>query len=766
MAIRWRDYRDTPMVASALRISRNVAILIGALFLVLNTTASSFAQDVVSDRPRIGLALSGGGARGASHVGVLKFLEREHIPIDYIVGTSMGSIVGGMYASGMSPEEIEAKLIAIDWDDVFDDKVDREIRSYRRKTDDRLWLVNHKLGFNDGKVDFPAGLVQGQKINQLLIALTLPVADIDDFDDLPIPFRAVATDIQTGEKVVLDSGNLPKAIRASMSIPAIMSPVPWGNRNLVDGGIASNLPIEAVREMGADIVIAVDISTPLSEEDVAASLLSVAAQLTGFLTRRNVEAEVATLGAEDILLVPDLGDIGSGDFDRMAEAIPTGVESAEAHLTELRRLSLSESEFADHIAARPMPESAPPVIEFVQIKNLTSISDEFLLGRLLQSQPGDEIIGRPLDVELLEKGIDELYGLEIFSHIAYEVIEEDGKHGLQIWARPRNWGPNYLQLGMKWNTSFNGDGIFNFSASLLKTEMNAWNGEWRTAVTMGEEPGILTDFFQPLGKFGRWFAGARVTLEQFNVNKFAEGSADIEEQARITQFAASAYTGRDFGTWGRGSLNYTFGRGEREIRIGAPGTPNQDFDIGELSVVLEADRLDDLYFPTHGHFASAIYRINRTGLGASQDYDQALFAALIARSRGKNTFSFGADYRTTVSGEAPPESRFRVGGLFNLSGYEFNQLSGQHYGRLIGQVRREFWDAGFAQVSIGTSLEYGNVWENQSDVDFGDALFAGSLYLGANTGIGPVFLGYGYAEGGTSSFYLYVGALRGDTRLR
>jgi NTE family protein len=340
MAIRWHDYRDTPMATCALRIFRSVAVLIGALFLVLDTTAKAFAQDVVSDRPRIGLALSGGGARGASHVGVLKVLERERIPIDYIVGTSMGSIVGGMYAAGMSPEEIEAELIAIDWDDVFEDRVDREIRSYRRKTDDRLWLVNRKLGFNDGKVEFPSGLVQGQKINQLLIALTLPVADIDDFDDLPIPFRAVATDIQTGEKVVLDSGNLPKAIRASMSIPAIMSAVPWGDRNLVDGGMASNLPIEAVREMGADIVIAVDISTPLSEEDVADSLLSVVEQLTGFLTRRNVEAEIATLGAEDILLVPDLGDIGSGDFDRIAEAIPTGAESAEAHLTELRRLSL------------------------------------------------------------------------------------------------------------------------------------------------------------------------------------------------------------------------------------------------------------------------------------------------------------------------------------------------------------------------------------------------------------------------------------------
>jgi NTE family protein len=736
------------------------ALLICVVTLVLDSSSRAFAQDIDSDRPRIGLALSGGGARGASHVGVLKILERERIPIDYIVGTSMGSIVGGMYASGMSPEEIEAQLVAVDWDNVFQDKVDREDRSFRRKTDDRLWLVEGKLGFNDGK------LVQGQKINQLLIALTLPVADIDDFDELAIPYRAVAADIVTGETVVLDSGNLPKAIRASMSIPAIMSPVPWGDRDLVDGGIASNLPIGVVREMGADIVIAVDISTPLSQEDVAASLLSVAEQLSGFLVRNNVEAEIATLGPQDILLVPDLGDIGSADFDRIAEAIPTGVESAEAHLTELRRLSLDEPAYAEHVAARRMPDSDPPVIEFLRIDNQTRVSDQYVFAKLHATQPGQQIVGRPLDVEGLEKGIDELYGLEIFSHVTYEVVEENGRHGLQVRTLPRNWGPNYLQLGAKWNTSFNGEGIFNFSASLLKTEMNSWNGEWRTAVSVGEEPGILTDFFQPLGKFGRWFVGARGSLDQFNVNSFAEGTVDIEEQARITQFAASAYAGREFATWGRGSLVYTLGGGEREIRIGDPSIPDQDFDIGELSLVLEADRLDDLYFPTHGHFASATYRINRTGLGASQNYDQALFAARIARSRGKNTFSFGADYRTTISGEAPPERRFRIGGLFNLSGFEFNQLSGQHYGRVIGQVRRIFWDAGFAEVSIGTSVEYGNVWENRSEIDLGDGLFAGSLYLGANTGIGPVHLGYGHAEGGTGSFYLYVGALRNDPTLR
>ncbi len=742
-----------------------IVSLIYVLILSLNT-ATALAQDDFDARPRIGLALSGGGARGASHIGVLKVLERERIPIDYIAGTSMGAIVGGMYASGMSPDEIEAQLTTVDWNDVFQDKVDREHRSFRRKTDDRLWLIARKPGFNKGKITLPPGLVQGQKINQLLIALTLPVADIDNFDELPIPFRAVAADIQTGETVVLAAGSLPMAIRASMSIPAIMTPVAWGERNLVDGGIASNLPIEVVRGMGADIVIAVDISTPLSEEDVSTSLLSVVGQLTGFLTRRNTEAEIATLGAQDVLLIPDLGDIGTADFDRMADAVPTGVESAEAQLAELLRYSLDERMFAKHVAARQMPESDPPVIEFVRFENDTKIADEFLYGRLQASQPGKSIIGHPVDIAQLEKGIDELYGLEIFSHISYAVVKEDGKHGLQIWARRRSWGPDYLQFGIKWSTSFNGEGIFNLATSLLKTEMNAWNGEWRTALSIGEEPGILTDFYQPLGGLGRWFAGAKASYDQFNVNQFVEGTDHIEEQARIAQFTGSVYAGREFGSWGRSSLTYTRGTGDRKIRIGDPNIPDDDFDIGKLSVVLEVDRLDNLYFPAHGHFASAIYRINRTDLGASQDYDQVLFAALIARSRGKNTFSVGVDYRTTTSGQAPPERRFRAGGLFDLSGFEFNQLSGQHYGRVIGQVRRNIWDAGFANIFLGTSLEYGNVWESRDDIDVGDGLLAGSIYLGADTMIGPVFLGYGYAEGGKGSFYLYVGALRNTAALR
>jgi NTE family protein len=407
------------------------SVTAAALLLIANLAEprSAYADDSETSRPKIGLVLAGGGARGASHVGVLKVLERERIPIDYIAGTSMGSIVGGMYAAGMPPEEIERQLAAVDWDDVFHDKVDRRDRSYRRKTDDRLWLYGIKPGYSDGRIKLPPGLVQGQKIGLLLTSLTLPVAEIESFDDLPIPFRAIAADIQTGEKVVLDSGNLAKAIRASMAVPAALSPVPWDGRRLVDGGIASNLPVQTVKEMGADIIIAIDLGEPLSEHELGESLLSIVDQLTAMLVRDNVERELAMLTDDDVLILPDLGDITSAQFERVAEAIPTGVVAADLKIEELRELSLSEADYIAHVAARREPRSDMPLIEFVTFENSSAVSDDFLLGRLETTMRGDPIIGQPLDPRRMEQAINELYALDIFAHVAYELVEEDGRYG-------------------------------------------------------------------------------------------------------------------------------------------------------------------------------------------------------------------------------------------------------------------------------------------------------------------------------------------------
>ena len=738
------------------RITLAILLLIGALF----------ADSALADRPKIGLVLAGGGARGASHVGVLKVLERERIPIDYVAGTSMGSIVGGMYAAGMPPDEIERQMVAVDWEGVFKDKVNREDRSYRRKTDDRLWLYDAKPGFSEGKIKLPPGLVQGQKIGLLLTSLTLPVGDIDDFDELPIPFRAIAADIQTGEKVVLDSGNLAKAIRASMAVPAALSPVPWEGRRLVDGGIASNLPVETVKEMGADIIIAVDLGQPLSDAELGESLLSIVDQLTAMLVRDNVERELAMLTDEDVLILPDLGDISSAAFDRVDEAIPTGVVAAELKIDELRELSLSEDEYAAHVAARSKPRTEMPVIEFITFNNSTAVSDEFLLGRLQTTMRGDPIVGQQLDAGRMEQAINELYALDIFAHVAYDLVEEDGRYGVHVNAIEKSWGPNYLQLGAKWNSSMNGSGILSIGLAYLKTELNSWNAEWRTAVAIGEEPGFITDYYQPLGKGSDWFVGGALLAQQFNTNVFEEGTNDVVQQVQIQRLAGSAYAGRELGSWGRAMLMLTRGGGERSIRIGDPTIPDQDFDIGEATLLLETDRLDDLYFARHGHAGSVAYRFSDKGLGATENFEQVLVNGRFVRTLGRNTFEVYGDYKSTISGVAPPERLFRVGGLFNLSGFEFNQLSGQNFAQIAAVYRRNAVDLGPLKMDIGTSLEYGNVWQSRSDMAFDDGLLGGSIFVGSKTPLGPVYLAWGISEGSDGTFYVSLGAVRNDPILQ
>ncbi len=720
------------------------------------------AEDVLADRPKIGLVLAGGGARGASHVGVLKVLERERIPVDYVAGTSMGSIVGGMYASGMPPEEIERQMAAVDWDGVFQDKVDRQDRSYRRKTDDRLWLYGIKPGYADGKIKLPPGLVQGQKISLLLTSLTLPVADVKSFDELPIPFRAIAADIQTGDKVVLDSGNLAKAIRASMAVPAALAPVPWEGRRLVDGGIASNLPVQTVKDMGADIIIAVDLGQPLSEHELGESLLSIVDQLTAMLVRDNVERELAMLTDDDVLILPDLGDITSAEFDRVIEAIPTGVVAAELKIDELRELALSEADYEAHVAARRKPRTDMPLIEFITFDNDTAVSDDFLLGRLQTTMRGNEVVGQPLDKDRMEQAVNELYALDIFAHIGYEVVEKDGRYGIHVNALRKGWGPNFIQIGAKWNSSMDGNGILSVALSYLKTEMNSWNAEWRTTAAVGEEPGIHTDFYQPLGKGADWFSGASLLAQQFNINVFEEGTNDIREQVRIQRLGATIYGGREFGNWGRAWVGVTRGGGERSISIGDPTVPDQDFDIGEATFSLEADRLDDLYFSRHGHSALALYRFSDKGLGASENFEQVVLSGRIVRSFGKNTLIAYGDYKSTISGVAPPERLFRVGGLFNLSGFEYNQLSGQNFAQVAAAYRRDFLNLGPLQLSAGISLELGNVWQSRDDMSFDSALFGGSLFLGSNTPLGPVYFGWGQSEKSDGTFYVSLGAVRND----
>ena len=396
-AIAWGSSNRRALTSSVFAF----ALLVVALAPAVNAADDSAAPA----RPRIGLVLGGGGARGAAHVGVLKVLEELRIPVDYVVGTSMGSIVGGLYASGMNSQQIEQILQAMDWNDVFEDYPSREQRSFHRKQDDRTYAFKVKPGFNHGKIQIPLAYIRGQKLDLVLSRLSLSAFEVKDFDHLPIPYRAVATDIETGKEVVLATGSLAQAIRASMAVPAAFDPVEINGRLLVDGGLANNVPVSVARDMGADVLIVVDVGSGLYSRDQITNALDVTGQLANFLFTLNTEQQLKTLGTRDVLIRPPLGDIGGGSFERAAEAIPIGERAARESTEALRRYSLSPEEYARYLASHNVPQANAPVIDFVRVDNHSRLGDAVIAERI-SAEPGQR-----LDLDRLEKDIGRVYGL-------------------------------------------------------------------------------------------------------------------------------------------------------------------------------------------------------------------------------------------------------------------------------------------------------------------------------------------------------------------
>jgi len=737
----------------SLPFPRHLCTLSMLILIASSLQPAAAATSVVpgdDSRPKIGLALSGGGARGAAHIGVIRVLEENNVPIDYIAGTSMGSIVGGLYSAGMSTDDIEAGLDSIDWDGVFDDLPPRSDRSFRRKRDDDLYLIKFKPGFNDGHLDLPRGLVQGQKIDLELSRLVNPVAFIEDFDDLMIPFRAVATDIATGEEVVIGSGNLAMAIRASMSIPAAFAPAVLDGRLLVDGGTANNLPINVVRDMGADIVIAIDISTPLLKQEEIDSVLLITQQLTGLLTRRNVEEQIKTLTDKDIFIVPDLGDVSTTDFKNFHKAIPPGREATMAQIDDIRRLSLPDAEYQTYRANLIRPGEQIPVIDRVSLENNSRLSDDYIKSRAVNTQ-----VGKPLDIDALESDLGKIFGLELFQNVRYDVSEVGDETVLEIRVDERSWGPGYLQFGAEYDSNGEGENLFNFGATYLKTGMNPSGGEWRTALQIGSEWALFTEFHQPFGASHQFFVNPLIGYEERLVNVIE--NSDVTASFRIEEPIAELNVGREFGTWGEARVGIRYSDGEAKREIGDPSFSDVPFNRGETYVRFSMDEYDDLNIPLNGANVNAEWLGSREGLGADNKFDQLRLQAGIAFTRNRNTLLANGIYNATISGTAPIQSLFSLGGFGRLSGFTSREISGQHAALASLVYYRHINESVKLPIYAGISAETGNAWDSRSDISLGDSITAGSLFIAMNTIVGPVYLAYGRAEGAKEAYYFFLG---------
>ena len=713
------------------------------------------ATDVTSsDRPRVGLVLGGGGARGAAHIGVLRELERMRVPIDAIAGTSMGAIVGGLYAAGMGVAELEELVAEMDWADAMSDEPDRGDLRFRRKQDARDYPIDLDIGLERGRPKLPLGLVQGQKLDLILRNLTVPVSHIKDFDELPIPFRAIASDIETGDMHVMGSGDLARAIRASMSVPAALAPVRVDGHLLVDGGLVGNLPVDIVREMGVDVVIAVDVEFPLYAPDELESAISISEQMLTILIRRETLRQIEKLGDDDVLVRPQLGTFGSANFGAIVQAIEPGAVAARQQEARLRELSMDEAAYAEWQAKHLAPPPPPERLAFVRVKHNSRLSSEILESRL------GVAAGDPVDAERLAAEAAQLHALDVFQKVSYRLVEEDGRTGVVFDARAKSWGPSFLNFGFTLEDDFEGATNFDVRARLTRPAVNRAGGEWRADLRLGTEPQLFTEFYQPLRSNSRLFVAPYVDVDQNNFNLFADG--DIIARLRVSEAIAGVDTGVEIGNFGEFRLGAFRGGGDSTVTIGDPGLPSPNFDVGGLRARLRFDTLDKPWFPGDGVRADIEWRQSNPSLGGDDRYDLVEFSMETVQTRGKSTFGFGLDFHTTLSFAGAVQDLFRLGGFQQLSGYERGAISGPHaavakllYYRRIGESPGGLFDA---PVYLGASLEAGNVWADRGDMSLASAKLHGSLFLGMDSYIGPMFFAVGLGEGGLSNFYLFFGA--------
>ncbi len=705
-------------------------------------------------RPRIGLALGGGGARGAAHVGVLRVLESLRIPVDMVAGTSMGAVVGGLYAMGMTPDEIEQAIEEIDWDDIFDDRSPRPERRFRRKEDDRRFPIRARPGVieSERRVELVPALIQGQKLQLALRRYTLPASGETSFDRLRIPFRAIATDVVTGDAIVLDRGDLATAIRASMAVPAIFAPVEIDDRLLVDGGLAMNLPVSAVRAMGADIVIAVDVGGPRREREEIGNVLAMLDQVASLVTWRNTQEEIARLKPRDRLIVPPLErEVMSTDFNNMPAAIRIGQLGAEAKRSELIPLGLSETQYARYVQRRSLPDTAPPRIAFVRLENRSRLADS-AIESLIQVRPGDT-----LDPAAIERQLGQVHDMDNFESVGYRLKEEDGQTGIVVTAQERSWGTSHLQARLELSSTSGGDSMFNLGAAYTMNPINGYNGEWRTLLQVGQEPAIVTELYQPLDPAERWLIHGGLGYLSNNLQIFADESQDNPvAEYQLTRSGGTLRVGRNLADWGRLGLGYSRYFGSADVRIAEPSYRGFSFDVGELDITLAFDTLDSLSFPRKGVFGQVFGVASRGWLGASDHYDLVGFEVLKAGSWGRDSLLGGLSLGGNLGGDIPLQAYYQLGGFLHLSGFNQDALAGPYAGLARGIYLRDLGTS-LVRTYVGASLELGNTWQTRGEIAIDDTHLAGSVFAGADTILGPLYLGVGLADGGNSAFYLFLG---------
>jgi len=715
--------------------------------------AAAARAPVPPGRPKIGLVLSGGGARGLAHLGVLKVLDELHVPVDFITATSMGSIVGGLYASGMPVGTMEEMVTSLDWPSLFSDQPPRRELSIRRKREEVLYTIPLEIGVRDFSFRTSAGALSGQNLELLLHSLTWRDDDIGSFDALPIPFRAVATSMVDGRTVVFDRGPLYLAMRGSMSVPGVFAPVEIDGKLLGDGGLVKNLPVDLVKAMGADVVIAVNIGTPLLTRDQLSSIIGIAAQSINILTEQNVRGQLALLTPRDVLIAPDLGDLSALDFTKGARFIELGEQAGRAAADALRRYALPPAAYSAYRDALRRPRGRDdPELAFAGIRG-TEMTNPDVLQAQVGLAPGAKI-----SLPEAEADIAVLYGRGDFERIDYRLIDSQGQRRIEFNVSEKPWGPNFLQFGVGFSSDIQGDSSFGVRVGHKRTWLNDLGGQWTSDVNLGSATSFETEFYQPLTVSQTLFASAYGSIGTAPLDFFSNGDK-VAEFSVLTERAGMAL-GYAFGTWGELRLGPEFIHQRAHPTVALPGIPVSVTDRWGFALAARADTQDSTFFPHRGlrAYASAFTGTQRQD-GIDSTVTRAEFDIHQSIPFGeRDTVNLGVRAAgTNLKGSLVTD--YRLGGFLEVSGLRTAELQGPYLGRARAVYLHRMGSLPVLGNTYyaGGSLEAGNVWQSRDAVSAADTYKAGSLFLAADTPFGPLYLAWGHTTRGDSSWYLMLG---------
>ncbi|PKI08092.1 patatin [Shewanella sp. 11B5] len=722
------------------------------------------AKKAAKERPTIGLVLSGGGAKGAAHIGVLKVLEKYHIPVDYIAGTSIGAYVAGMYALGYNADQIEEIMLSGEWSKGYSDTIPRDKLSYRDKQQRDQFNIPLTVGYNNNSLTSPSGLLRGQSMSQLLRHSTGLVEQFGDFDELAIPYRAVATDLATSEAVVLSSGSVVQAMQASATVPGALQPALINGRLLVDGGIANNMPIDVVKAMGADIIIAVDIGSALTKQENLDSTIAVLEQLSTILTQASTARQKTLLTTGDILIRPAIDSLSTTDFSIMPLALKLGEDAAILELVKLEPLGIGEQDYlayqADKLQQSLMwidPLKKP--IYKITFDNQSKVSEKLLRDRLGITE------GVVLTKEELNLALNRVYSLNKFERVDAEFEDVEQGRILTITTRAKSWGPNYFQAGFNWEDDFTLDSAITLSLAYTMTDLTENGGEWRNELELGYKKLVGTEFYQPLDRDQTFYSLARFQYEMKDWDLIDQDSRYVELENNVAQIVLGI--GYNFNSDGIIELGFVGEDGRVSSEFGSVDSLDYHSTGGYFKVAY--DSLNSISFPTEGNritFVSYLRDESYNGLSnVDTTFSDDLAWQFEADWKGALKLGNHAIVGKVELATVENDGNFTLhvadlGGFLNLSGFRKDTLIGAH--KVFGAVIYQY-DLGRdvlitdLPLYLGTSLEAGNVWFDRDDVDLDDLIYAGSFYLGTDTDWGPAALGFGFTDRGETAFYLFVG---------